>query len=403
MQGASVAIVGGSIAGCATALAAHRCGAGRVSVFERAGSELRDRGVGIGIHNARFDELVAEGYLDAAAPWVRLTRRVWTVRDGDAEHGREIGAQPFPFRGYNWGSLWTALRQRVPATVDYRADVAVTAVDPDADGVTLRLSDGRAERFDAVIGADGYRSVVREAMFPDLTPSYAGYVGWRGALDGVPGPGPEGGDAQVVGFPGGHCMMYVIPSAGGGHRLNWVLYASPPAEFELDLRTPTSLPPGSVAAAMTAYLRDLVAEHFPPYWAEQVLRTPSESTFIQPIYDLEVPHYAVERMLLAGDSATVARPHTGGGTVKALQDATALETAGKSGSDWAKIGEVYDGDRSAVGGTIVALGRRLGRAQVEETPDWAGMRQDDLDAWWTEQNGGSDRRSGFGGQALKRS
>lgn len=404
MRGGSFAVVGGSIAGCATALAAARAGAGKVTVFERAGGELRDRGVGIGIHNDRFDELEAAGYMDAAAPWVRLTRRVWTVRDGTEEHGRDIGFQPFPFRGYNWGSLWSELRRRVPDAADYRSGAVVTAVEPDAEGVTLRLADRAPERFDAVIGADGYRSVVREAMFPGLAPAYAGYLGWRGALPDVPGPGPEGDDAHVVVFPGGHCMIYLIPGQDGGHRLNWVLYTAPPPdpELELDLRTPTSLPPGRVAATLTAYLRDLVAEHFPPYWADRVLRTPEESTFIQPIYDLEAPRYASGRLLLAGDAATVARPHTGGGSVKALQDATALEAAWRAAGDWPELAAAYDADRTAVGATIVALGRRLGRAQVEQTPDWSAMREPELRAWWQEQNQGSDRHSGFGGHALNR-
>ncbi|NGN65298.1 monooxygenase [Streptomyces sp. A7024] len=403
MRGGAVAIVGGSIAGCAAALAAHRCSAGAIAVFERAGKELRDRGVGIGVHEARFAELEAAGYVDSAAPWVRLTRRVWTVRDGAAERGRDIGSQPFPFRGYNWGSLWTELRRRVPDTVDYRTDATVTGVEPDADGVTVQLADGGSEHFDAVIGADGYRSVVRTSMFPGLAPAYAGYVGWRGTLDDVPAPGPDGDDAHVVGFPGGHCMLYVIPGPGGSHRLNWVLYATPPPEFELDLRTPTSLPPGRVASALTQYLRSLVAEHFPPYWADRILGTPPESTFLQPIYDLEVPRYAAGRLLLVGDAATVARPHTGGGTVKALQDATALENAGASGSDWTEIAAAYDADRTAVGTQVVALGRRLGRAQVEKAPDWAAMHEADLQAWWAEQNQGSDQRSGFGGHAMNRS
>ena len=37
------------------------------------------------------------------------------------------------------------------------------------------------------------------------------------------------------------------------------------------------------------------------------LRTPREESFIQPIYDLVVPHYASGRLALAGDAATVAR------------------------------------------------------------------------------------------------
>ncbi|WP_330173629.1 FAD-dependent monooxygenase [Streptomyces sp. NBC_01498] len=402
MRGGSVAVVGGSIAGCATALAVSRGGAGKVTVFERADAQLRDRGVGIALHNDRYVELESAGYVAADMPWAPLTRRVWTVRDGDAEHGRAVGEQPFPFRAYNWGSLWSELRRRVPEDVDYRSETRIEAVEPDSDGVTLRLPGGRSERFDAVVGADGYRSVVREAMFPELRPTYAGYLGWRGTSADVADLPSDGNDAHNVVFPGGHCMIYRIPDGVGGHRLNWVLYTVPPAHLDVDLSTPTSLPPGGATEELTAYLRALVADNFPPYWAARVLRTPAETTLIQPIYDLEVPQFTSGRMLLVGDAASVARPHIGGGSVKALQDATALEAAAVAGGSWKEVMEAYDTARGPVGSAMVALARRMGSAQVENTPDWSAMRQPEFEAWWGAQNSGSDRSSGFGGHSLKR-
>ncbi|MFG3257756.1 FAD-dependent monooxygenase [Streptomyces sp. NPDC048172] len=401
----NVAVVGGSIAGCAAALAVSRGGGARVTVFERAAGELRSRGVGVSLHNDRYAELEAAGYVDAAMPWAELNRRIWTVRDGETPEGRAIATHPFPFRAYGWGSLWNELRRRVPDGVDYRTDAEVAAVEPDADGVTLRFgedgSDDRTERFDAVIGADGYRSVVRNTMFPELSPDYSGYLAWRGSS---PGEGP-GTDAHIVVFPGGHCMIYRIPGPDGEHRVNWVLYTVPPPldGTQPDLRTPTSLPPGRLTEDLTEHLRALVAEHFPPVWAECVLSTPVEDTLVQPIYDMEVPHYATGRLLLVGDAATVARPHTGGGSVKALQDACSLEAAWRAGDgDLETVLAAYDADRTSVGATMVALGRRLGHAQVENTPDWAAMREPDLEAWWQRQHQGDARSSGFGGQALDR-
>ncbi|HWM39560.1 MAG TPA: FAD-dependent monooxygenase [Streptomyces sp.] len=406
MRGGHVAVVGGSIAGCAAALAAARGGAERVSVFERAEGELRDRGVGLALHSDRYAELEAAGYVAQSMPWARLSRRKWVVRDGLRGLGRPIATQPFPFRAYSWGSLWNELRRRVPDGTAYRSGAIVSAAEADADGVRLQLTDGHQERFDAVIGADGYRSVIRAAMFPGLSPTYAGYFGWRGTSQDVPQLAQEEREsAHTVVFPGGHCMIYRIPDGRGSHRLNWVLYTAPSEDPELrleDLRTPTSLPPGRLSSALTGHLRDLVDEHFPPYWAACVLQTPPETTFVQPIYDLELPHYATGRLLLAGDAATVARPHTGGGSLKALQDATALETAMRSGTSWEEIVTAYDADRRAVGAAMVTLGRRLGRAQVEHTPDWAAMREPDFTAWWQEQHQGSDRTSGFGGHALRR-
>ncbi|MFI1190094.1 FAD-dependent monooxygenase [Streptomyces californicus] len=403
MRGGSIAVVGGSIAGCAAALAASRGGAERITVLERADDRLRDRGVGIALHSDRYDELREAGYVAPEMPWAPLTRRLWSVRDGGAGHGRVVGEQPFPFRAYGWGSLWSELRRRVPEEVVYRSGAVVTGVEPDADGVTLRLADGHEERFDIVIGADGYRSVVRAAMFPGAYAAYAGYIGWRGTSSDVADLPSEGEDAHNIVFPGGHCVIYRIPDGHGGHRLNWVLYTAPPEADGLhpDLRTPTSLPPGRLGSALTERLRALVADNFPPYWASKVLGTPAGTTFIQPVYDLEVPHYASGRMVLVGDAASVTRPHIGGGSVKALQDATALEAAWKAGSGWQEVLERYDAGRGPVGAAMVALARRMGDAQVENTPDWAAMDQAGFDAWWQRQNSGSDRHSGFGGHSIK--
>ncbi len=55
----SVAVIGGSIAGCAAALVLHRAGARRVVVHERATAELADRGVGVAVHTERCAELLA--------------------------------------------------------------------------------------------------------------------------------------------------------------------------------------------------------------------------------------------------------------------------------------------------------------------------------------------------------
>lgn len=172
MRGGRVAVVGGSIAGCAAALAAHRGGADEITVYERAAGHLADRGVGLAVHDSRYAELDSAGYLDADMPWVQLRRRRWYVRDGAGAGplGYEIGSMAFPFRTYNWGPLWRELRRRVPDSVAFRAGVAVTEVRPGGEGAEVDTADG-TERFDLVVGADGYRSVVRAAAFAAVRPA----------------------------------------------------------------------------------------------------------------------------------------------------------------------------------------------------------------------------------------
>src|SRR5205807_10379285 len=108
------------------------------------------------------------------------SERRWVLRatDGRAA-GRLLWRQPMPAWTNNWSILWRTLRARVPDGV-YREGAPVAAVDGDAAGATIELEDGSAERFDVAIGADGYRSLVRERIHPGRRPTYAGYVLWRG-------------------------------------------------------------------------------------------------------------------------------------------------------------------------------------------------------------------------------
>ncbi|RGD62276.1 monooxygenase [Kitasatospora xanthocidica] len=434
MRGGSVAVVGGSIAGSAFAGAAARLGAERVVVLERSPGHLEDRGVGLCTHNDRFDELVRAGHLDADTRRHRLTVRRWVARgaagegDGPDGCGRLLWAQPFPFHSHHWGVLWQALRERMPEQVEFRLGATVTAVgneprggEPDGggsegpqaepDGTRAEAggawveTDGGRETYDLVIGADGYRSVVREAVCPQAEPEYAGYVCWRGSYDAallaeLPGGAAPWPEEQCITacYPGGQVVIYRIPGVAPGRtQVNWVFYAPTPAWLRLD--GPTSIPAGSLTDPQVDELRRLAERYLPPYWAGLVTLTPRERTFLQPVYDLAAPARTAGRLLIGGDAATVVRPHNTSGAVKAIQDAHAFELAGREAGSWAALLAAYDRERTAAGRELVELGRTLGRAQVTAAPDWSGMDEPAMTAWWHHQFTGG---GGFGGHALGR-
>ncbi|MDI2129009.1 FAD-dependent monooxygenase [Yinghuangia seranimata] len=401
MHGGKVAVVGGSVGGCAAALAALRGGADEITVYERAGERLEDRGAGLAMHNSRYAELETAGYIDADVPWLQVTHRRWYTRD-DAHTplGRAVGVLPAPFRTYNWGPLWRELRARVPHDVRFKYASTVDAVELGTGHADVHTASG-TERFDLVIGADGYRSAVRAAAFPDVRPAYAGYLAWRGTcgVDELMKPDLWAETELVyVVFPGGHLVAYRVPDEVRGQRVNWVMYTVPPPVEGLSFDTPTSLPPGTVPSALYAHLVHVADELLPPYWGAMVLAPGPDNLFLQPIYDFTAPRYTAGRSLLVGDAATVARPHTGAGAVKALQDATVLESAIAGAATWQDALNAYDAGRAAVGRTIVDLGRSLGDALVLNAPDWAAMDQAALEAHWTQADG----TGSFGGRSLQR-
>jgi 2-polyprenyl-6-methoxyphenol hydroxylase-like FAD-dependent oxidoreductase len=380
-----VAVIGGSIAGCAAALAARRAGADQVVIFERTSGRLEDRGVGLGINDDLYAEMAERGYLDPDTPCLQLTDRKWITRDGASYGGRVVGTQSFEFRAYNWGSVWRTLRDRVPAGVEYRAGCPVRSVADTGQGAVVTLADGTLERFDVVVGADGYRSVVRAAMFPETRPEYAGYLLWRGTLPATELPPREGlwdvNEAVAACFRGGHLMMYLIPGRSGGMELNWAVYSLPPAGPVLELEDPTSLPPGTVADHLIGHLM-VLGENMPPHWGEILRRTPTEQVLVQPIYDLLAPALAAGNLVLVGDAGAVARPHTGGGVVKALQDAVTLESVLRDEADWSAALGTYDARRGTANKTLVSLGRALGEATVLRAPEWTDMDPAAFGAFW---------------------
>ena len=387
--GIRIGVVGGSIAGCAGALAAARAvPEASVVVFERSSGELRDRGVGIAIQQERFRELVEAGFVDPSLPSTINKARQWYALDkpgSDSGLGKLIAAHPFPFQAYNWGHLYRLLHDRLPSNVDYREDTRVVSVAASESGASVTLDDGSVEHFDLLLGADGYRSVVREAMFPGVGPDYAGYLCWRGISD----------FAQVekllppeafftIGFPHGHLISYPIPADDGRVLYNWVLYSTIPPDLA-DLRTATSIPPGAVSDTLLDFMDALLTRELPPVWAETVRKTAREDVFIQPIYDFEAPAHAKHRMLLLGDAGAVSRPHAGAGAVKAMQDAATLLSLWPTATGLDDLAARYDAARRPADHAVVALARRIGQAQVLDAVDWAAFEQETFMPWLAAQ------------------
>lgn len=387
VRGSRVGVVGGSIAGCSLAIALDRLGC-EVTILERSSSGLMDRGSGIAIPPALRDELIEVGYLPEKYPTWEARGRRWYVDDG-TEEGGLLWTQPGNLLTNNWGSLWRGLRSKLPESVRYLDGQSVTAVKDNGDDAELTLQSGETHSYDIVFGADGYRSVLRSHLHPASQPHYAGYVLWRGNFpadqlsDRIAWDETcESHEWVTVAFDGGHGVMYPIPDFAseqtGDLRVNWAIYA--PTPEGLALTDPSSIPPGAVDEGCYAAYQRLLDETMPPRF-RPLFDVTQDLLSIQPIYDEQVDSYAEGRIALIGDAATLTRPHTGSGATKAMQDARLIETLGAEHGDWETLLAAYADDRRAVGATLVGLGRRIGRDQVDHTPPWAEMTVDDFEKW----------------------
>ena len=394
-QGLKVGIVGGSIAGCTVAIELSRLGCD-VILFERTGDELKDRGAGIGVPMAVFETLVRRDLVDSDAPYFvgRGFTRLWRTQR-EARYGYLAWDQPADLALLNWGVLYRNLRKRVPDRI-YHAERRVVGLRILAhDSVGVELADGTAPAFDLVVCADGYTSLGRRLLFPEVGIEYAGYVLWRGILNeaDMHETAPLQSGVHSPGYAGGHGIFYFVPGPNGsvapGTRVvNWGMYVPVPqtalARFFTDKEGRVhegSLPPGGMPLATESELKRKAEERLPGYYSDIVER--SQNTFAYAIYDCHVPAYRKGRICLAGDAGAFARPHTAAGALKSINDAIALAEAIKQQNSPDEALNVWDAARTETNNKLVTYGNQLGRALVKEIPDWSTMDAASMQKWFS--------------------
>lgn len=329
MQGKAI-MAGGSIGGLFAAAALLRAG-WQVEVHERAPSPLAGRGAGIVTHPELVAALAAVG-ADTSALGVDVHERVAYDLDG-----ARVAAFDFHQVVTSWDRMYQVLRALVPEGA-YFLDRTATGYAETGAGIALRFADGRTAEGDVLVGADGFRSAVRAQMLPEIRPVYSGYVVWRTLAAEADLPEYIRADIfRTFGFflPNG-TEIIGCPIAGPGNdlrpghlRYNFVWYSEVPEPRLRDMLTdasgtfhPVSIPPPlireEVIGAMQADARARLPKPF------NAILAVSERPFFAPIYDHHSPVMGRGRVALAGDAASVARPHVGMGVTKAAEDALAL-------------------------------------------------------------------------------
>lgn len=384
-------VVGGSLGGLFAANMLREVCGWDVELFERVENDLASRGAGIATHDEMFDVLRRLGLPADESFGIDVTTRICFGKSG-----KLVYEYPMRRKMSAWARFYRPLKDHFPQAC-YHFSKNLVGVEQDAKGVTAIFGDGTRAHGNLLIGADGFRSAVRESIMPEVQPAYAGYIAWRGMVEESDMPprlhgeiferrveGPQGTELHMLhayGLPEGQFMtIYPVPGHDndirrGHRRSNFVWYHPIDEKGLAALCTDstghchgTAIPPHLVRPEAIAGMRKLARELFAPQIAELVELT--RQPFFQAIFDMESPSVVSGRVALLGDAAFVARPHVGMGTTKAALDARYLtEAINENVGDLDAALKQYDAAVRKFGTRVVARGRWLGahlEAQVRK-------------------------------------
>lgn len=314
---ARILVIGGGIAGAATAMAVRKAGFD-VVVHEAHPDSAEDLGAFLTLAS---NGMRALAQLDASAAVTALGFPLTSMRvfDGTGEQLAQapLGEAADPLLRYRClrrGDLNSALQaEAVRRGIEIRHGARLTSVESGPAGVTAHFADGGTATADLLIGADGLGSTVRRTIAAEAQPVYAGQRVFYGYTHTAPVSASEEearitmvrGSAAAFGYavsPEGETYWFARVSAD---PLSADAIAQGTPETWRDLLVPL-LRKDTTAAA------DIVEATTGTFLVTNATEIPVGTP------------WRSGRALVLGDAAHAASPATGQGASMALEDAVIL-------------------------------------------------------------------------------
>jgi 2-polyprenyl-6-methoxyphenol hydroxylase-like FAD-dependent oxidoreductase len=309
-----IAIIGGGLAGLATAAALARCGLD-AEVFEQSPA-LGEIGAGINVSSQAINALRAIGLSAPIAAVANIAPGVLTrdMNTGAPLHYRDQTAAERRFgagiHSFHRADLLQALAGAVdPARI--HLDHKLIGIAERSGHVELRFANGVMREAGVVIAADGIHSLVRRLLYGDDKPAYTGQMVWRALLPGNDVPAEmmaPSGHAQWLG-PGRHFFAYYLR---GREVVNIVTQEDTDAWVEEGWSIP-----GDPAAMRASFPNP---EPLLATLLSRVTQCSQWGLFMRP----PTENWGRGRIALIGDAAHAMLPNAGQGASQSFEDAYIL-------------------------------------------------------------------------------
>jgi salicylate hydroxylase/6-hydroxynicotinate 3-monooxygenase len=309
-----IAIVGAGIGGLTAAAALLRVGV-RVQVYEQASAFAR---VGAGIQQSPNAVRVLRMLgLEPQLRRLAFYPMYWQNRDsktGALTHHYSLGLDAeerfgAPYLLLHRGDLHAAIASIVPPQLIH-LNQKLVGLKRVKEGVTLAFADGTHTTADALVGADGVHSLVREILFGPEKPRFTGRVAYRttfptghlGELDMGDNTKWWGADRHIV-------VYFVKPN----REEIYFVTSTPESQFEVESWSSH----GDIETLRRAY------EDFHPQ-VRAVLAACQRVHRWALVERDPLPSWCEDRIVLLGDACHPMTPYMAQGAAMAVEDAAVL-------------------------------------------------------------------------------
>jgi salicylate hydroxylase/6-hydroxynicotinate 3-monooxygenase len=313
-QKLSIAIIGAGMGGLAAAATLRRVGM-EVQIYEQAGKFAR---IGAGIQQSpNATKVLRTLGLEAHLRRIAFAPQSWLNREWDT--GAPTNELPLgnsieerfdaPYLLLHRGDLHAALASIVPTELIH-LNKKLVGLDQTRADILLSFADGSHARADAVIGADGVHSVVREIVLGPEEPRFTGRVAYRTTFPTALLGALKIDDCTKWWGPDRHIVIYYVKP---NREEIYFVTSTPEPEFAVESWS---------AKGDLGVLREAYAG-FHPQVRAVLAACPDVHKWALVERD-PLPRWGEGRVVLLGDACHPMTPYMAQGAATAIEDAAVL-------------------------------------------------------------------------------